>query len=177
MPTVRPARPAPRACRTRSEPLPRAARDYVNVYYSGGNLMKVSPMDSGYSAFFDQKYFEGAVSPISMPTSRLREPQDLLAWLSALPCLKQAMDSWLGRHPKDEREAQQQLLRDNNVGGQARETDFYVCDIECANDHGRFDLVAVHWPSTSVQRGARGGAPSHRCQEPNGTESYLGARR
>ncbi|AKV04398.1 hypothetical protein AKJ09_11061 [Labilithrix luteola] len=124
--------------------------DYINVYYRGGNVMRVSPAAGGYSAFFDPKYFEGAAPP--MPSPRLRQPADVAAWITALPRLKEAMDLWLGRHAKDEREVQQQLLRDNNLGGQAGDTDFYVCDIEYANDHGRFDLVAVHWASTALER-------------------------
>lgn len=121
--------------------------DYVNVYYRGGNLMRVSRADSGYSAHFDTKYFQGAVP--SMPEARLYEPSHVAAWLTALPQLKQAMDLVeLG----EEREAQQLILRDNNVGGIARSTDYYVCDIEYANQHGRFDLVAVRWPSTPPAR-------------------------
>jgi hypothetical protein len=54
--------------------------------------------------------------------------------------------------PGEEREVQQLILRDNNLGCIARSTDYYVCDIEYANQHGRFDLVAVRWPSTPATR-------------------------
>jgi len=121
--------------------------NYINVYYRGGNLMKVSAANGGYAAFFDIKYFEDS-API-MPSPWLRDASDLAAWLAALPALKQAMDLW---QPGEEREVQQLILRDNTVGGNARSTDYYVCDIEYANHHGRFDLVAVHWPSTSAAR-------------------------
>lgn len=77
---------------------------------------------------------------------------DVAAWLAALPLLKEAIDLFLGANPKDEREVQQLLLRDNNFGGAARATDYYVCDIEYANQHGRFDFVGVHWPSSSATR-------------------------
>jgi len=53
---------------------------------------------------------------------------------------------------KEEREAQQIILRDNNFGGVSRATDYYFCDIEYANSHGRFDLVGVHWPSKGADR-------------------------
>lgn len=76
--------------------------NYVNVYYRGGNLMRLSPVEGGYAAFFDLKYFEGAELPFSMPAPRLREPADVAAWLAALPWLKQGMALFLGRHPKDE---------------------------------------------------------------------------
>jgi hypothetical protein len=121
--------------------------NYINVYYRGGNLMKVSAANGGYAAFFDIKYFEGS-API-MPSPWLRDASDVAAWLAALPTLKQAMDLW---QPGEEREVQQLILRDNTVSGNARSTDYYVCDIEYANHHGRFDLVAVHWPSTPAAR-------------------------
>ncbi|WP_223643784.1 hypothetical protein [Corallococcus sp. EGB] len=126
--------------------------DYINVYYRGGNVMRVSRADGGYSAFFDTKYFQGSV--LSMPEPRLREASDVASWLAALPTLKQAMDL---TQPGEEREVQQLILRDNNVGGVARSTDYYVCDIEYANHHGRFDLVAVRWPSTPAARKRQGG--------------------
>jgi hypothetical protein len=93
--------------------------NYINVYYRGGNVMRVCPTDEGYSAFFDRKYFGGAEAPMPMPPDRLRKPEDVGAWLSALPSLKQAMDLW---QPGEEREVQQLVLRDNNVGGCARAT-------------------------------------------------------
>ena len=125
--------------------------DSINVYYRGGSLVRVSRAPGGYAAFFETKYFEGAGAPFALP-DRLREPADVATWLSAIPLLKQSMDLFLGRHPKDEREIQQMILRDNNIGAIARSTDYFVCDIEYANLHGRFDLVAVRWPSTPPER-------------------------
>jgi len=114
--------------------------------------MKVSRADGGYAAFFDSKYFAGVEQPPALPAPALREPADVAAWLTALPWIKHGMDRFFGNHPKDEREIQQLLLRDNNFGSVARSTDYYVCDIEYANAHGRFDVVAVRWPSTPAER-------------------------
>jgi hypothetical protein len=122
-------------------------QDYVNVYYRGGNAMRISLADGGYLAFFDTKYFPNVVPP--MPPPQVMAASDVSAWLTALPMLKEAIDL---AQPGEEREVQQLILRDNNVGGLARSTDYYVCDIEYANKHGRFDLVAVRWPSTPAAR-------------------------
>ena len=121
--------------------------DYVNVYYRGGNLMKVTQTGNGYNVFFDENYFK-AGGQTTLPDER----EGVDAWLDVSPKLKQAIDRWLGEHRKDEREFQQLLLRDNNFGSIARSTDYYICDIEYQSGYGRFDLIAVHWPSKPAIR-------------------------
>ena len=69
------------------------------------------------------------------------------------PGLKRAIDHCLSRTRSNaEKEFQQLAVRDNNFGPVARDTDYYVCDIEFQNEHGRFDMVAVHWPSETAAR-------------------------
>ena len=121
--------------------------DYVNVYYRGGNLIKVTQTGNEYKFFFDENYFE-AGEQITLPD----EHEGVDAWLVVLPKLKHAMDRWLGKRHRDEREFQQILLRDNNFGRIARSTDYYICDVEYQIECGRFDLIAVHWPSNPITR-------------------------
>ena len=128
---------------------------YINVYYRGSNLLKVSrsPSSSGeYSFHFEARYFADG-EKLKLPSPIVRQRRELRLWLAMCPKLKQAIDRWLA-HVKEnpEREAQQLAVRDNNFGSVARSTDFYVCDIEYENEHGRFDMIAVHWPSTSADR-------------------------
>ena len=121
--------------------------DYVNVYYRGGNLMRVTQSGNEYKVFFDENYFKSR-RRTTLPDGR----EGVDAWLDVLPELKQAMDRWFGKYKKDEREFQQMLLRDNNFGSIARSTDYYICDIEYQSECGRFDLIAVHWPSNPTTR-------------------------
>ena len=109
--------------------------------------MKVMQTGNGYNVFFDENYFK-AGGQTTLPD----ECEGVEAWLDVLPKLKQAIDRRLGEHKKDEREFQQLLLRDNNFGSIARSTDYYVCDIEYQSGYGRFDLIAVHWPSKPTTR-------------------------
>ena len=129
--------------------------DYVNVYYRGGNLLEVRQSQGSagdYAVHFDTNYFGGDVG-FALPNPVVRQPQDLSPWLAACPRLKQAIDRWLAcvkRNP--EREIQQLAVRDNNFGAVARDTDYFVCDIEYQSEHGRFDMIAVRWPSTPAHR-------------------------
>lgn len=108
--------------------------NYVNVYYRGGSLARISTRPGGYVARIDERYF-GDAPPPPIPR-RLACATDVGAWLAAVPLLKDTMDLWLGRHAKDEREFQQLLIRDNNFGGTAKASDYFICDVEYANDHG-----------------------------------------
>jgi hypothetical protein len=128
--------------------------DCVNVYYRGGSLLEISKSTKNYMVFFDPAYFKSDEGTLDqpLPDKVIQKCENAVAWLSVLPDLKQAMDLHLGRHPREEREAQQLILRDNNFGVMSRATDYYVCDIEYAHQHGRIDLVAVHWPSKSPIR-------------------------
>lgn len=127
---------------------------YINIYYRGGNLLRISASADGYTAFFDTKYAKDDAGALSqgLPPVDIRTGTDAEAWIAVMPTLKQVMVLYQGKHPKEEREAQQLILRDNNFGGVSRKTDYYICDIEYANPQGRFDLVAAHWPSSSTIR-------------------------
>lgn len=133
---------------------------YINVYYRGSNLLKVgrSPGPSDEcSVHFDANYFADGEG-LDLPRPVVRQREELRLWLAMCPELKRAVDRWLARVKENpEREAQQLAVRDNNLGAVAKSTDFYVCDIEYQNEDGRFDMIAVHWPSTPADRKSAAG--------------------
>jgi len=127
--------------------------NYINIYYRGGNILRIEKTNECYVTSFDRKYLieETTRVPTNLP-AKLTSPQDINSWLLAIPFLKNEMDLWFGRNPKNEREFQQLIVRENNLGRCAKGTDYFICDIEYANSNGRFDLIAVRWPSSGAER-------------------------
>ena len=124
---------------------------YINLYYRGGNILRVDQEANFYKVFFDTNYFR-CTNKVDLPSQELCEREHVEAWLGVLPHLKHAMDQ--SGKLKVEREVQQNLLRVNNGRRLGKSTDYYVCDIEYAGKgrRGQFDLVAVQWPSNPTER-------------------------
>ena len=124
--------------------------EYLNVYYRGGNIIRVENNGRRYTAFFDRKYADGQ---LCLPSERITTVSETQTWLDQIPVLKDKMDLWFGAHPKDERAAQQLVVHENNVSPWAGGTDYFIVDIEYDNHIGaRFDLVALRWDSDATAR-------------------------
>lgn len=131
--------------------------DYINIYYRGGNLLKLVKKDGErrYQPFFDKKY-------IGLKNDELRTQVDsawidtstaATVWVQRFCHLKQEMDLFFARKQKDEREFQQLILRENNFSRLANDTEVFFTDIEYAQDAAaaggrpafRFDMLGVQW--------------------------------
>lgn len=134
---------------------------YINIYYRGGNLLRVarSPNGAGtagvYTANFDANYFVGSdPEAFRECPGRIAREGDCAKWVDAFPFLKQAMDLWFTSHRKIEREYQQLVARANNRAHAATATDYFIIDIEYAEGEDRFDMIAAFWESNSPARKA-----------------------
>lgn len=132
--------------------------DYINIYYRGGNLVRIKHSRKAFLAYFNNKYFKDGLYENMIeeydpnPYNPINNEETINEWLKRIPILKHSMDFWLTKHKKDEREFQQVLVRENNYGRIANSTDYYVCDIEYSGSVGRLDIVAIKWPSSGPSR-------------------------
>ena len=130
--------------------------DYVNVYYRGGSLLKISkhsmkPSEpqSTYCVHFDENFYRECASlRVDFP-SRVSDEADTKRLVEAIPNLKYAMDRFFKENSRPEREFQQLVARENNLSRIANETEYFIVDIEVAGalPKAKFDMLAVRWLS------------------------------
>jgi hypothetical protein len=65
---------------------------YINVYYRGGNLLKVEKQGKDYyRTTFDDQYNKNGKNIPKTPAA-IKSPGDAKAWVDAFPHLKEIMD-------------------------------------------------------------------------------------
>ena len=117
--------------------------DYVNIYYRGGNIVRISHRNNRYTFFFDVNYCrsEEYQNPEDNPhyqTLASMDKYDTQVFIENLPVMRIVMDAWFEKYPKKEREFQQNLQSENA----------FVIDIEHQFNYDRqggmrFDMIIV----------------------------------
>lgn len=122
-------------------------KDYINIYYRGGNILRVKEQSSGpYSSFFDNKYNKSGVPSFGLPDVIERQGA-ARTWVDSFQDLKGIMDFYFSKYSKPEREFQQLVARENNLSTIANQSEYFVTDIEFADSDlgARFDILALRW--------------------------------
>ena len=115
--------------------------NYINIYYKGGNALKITKLLKGYSFKFDTKYCIGSASEHKQTITeaiKLKEPDKIHEFF---PMILQSMNTYFEVYPKLERNIQHELIAGSHQG-------LCVVDIEY-RDPGhtphtcRIDMIGV----------------------------------
>lgn len=87
---------------------------YINIYYKGGNLLKIMQKAKGYSFYFDVKYCKHTNQTGNETIIRSLSHNNLQDYITNFDNLKKEMDLWFADHPKEERDYQHNLLVNNS---------------------------------------------------------------
>ena len=129
-------------------------KNYINIYYRGGNILKLSEHNKNfYQAEFDKNYGKfGQVAPILPSTISNRREAEI--WAESIPKLKVIMDEYFAVNKKSEREYQQLVTHENNLSSFSNESEYFITDIEYSPPGSwmRLDMLAIYWPASSKRK-------------------------
>ena len=116
-------------------------KDYINIYYMGGNALRIIQKKNGYRFEFDEKYCLDEKTRTKVKAFRTIDD-----YRDNFSLLLSEMDAWFDEFPKEERRIQHELIKQNTSG-------FCIIDIEYAGSYisedgkkknFRLDMLAVH---------------------------------
>ena len=86
---------------------------YVNIYYRGGNLLKIVQKRKGYAFHFDSRYCLNKKDTSFHDLFSSLQSTDIESYINYFDLMLSEMDSWFIEHPKKEREYQHGILISN----------------------------------------------------------------
>lgn len=131
----------------------------VIVYYRGGRILKIAEPQSVINSNAEAEQLLEGISADYMKdaslSSYLTEPTigNINAYFANA---KHLVDVFVAtEHTLGEKEIQQRVIAENNYSVNARETDFFIADMELADNdglNGRADIVAFYWGHMSHKK-------------------------
>jgi len=110
-------------------------KDYVNVYYKGGNAIKITQLIKGYSFYFDLKYCLSLSSTnISNKAilSNLNNHSVNHYWTN-IKLISDEMDAWFKVNPNPERDFQHTLTKNTHSNFQIIDIEYAIRDMNIRN--------------------------------------------
>jgi hypothetical protein len=110
-------------------------RNYINIYYRGGNLLKIEQQKKGYTFEFDSRYCLNKGNDANHVLLNSLSKKDASLYEKHFKLMISEMDEWFSLNPKAEREFQHNLLIANKN----------IIDIEYQfAKSSRFDMLMLH---------------------------------
>lgn len=114
--------------------------NYLNIYYKGNSLLKLTEVGGKeYKVEIHKKFLEGLDIP-----SYLNDHKATQIFIGNIPMLKQNIIDH-GKH-SIEIEYEQMIIRANNYEPR-NNSEYFIIDRQYTVDVGRFDLVGIFWDS------------------------------
>ena len=110
---------------------------YINVYYKGNSLLKLTETRSfQYKAEIDKKFLIGTNLPLVFTENTVFQ------FIDAIPLIKQNVV--VKGKPSLEIEYEQMIIRANNFEPR-NNTEYFIVDRQYTMKEGRFDLTGIYW--------------------------------
>ena len=144
--------------------------NYIYIYYRGGVLLKIEQKSNKNNYEIEKDTILGYMKKTTkfneVPKQEklfnylpkkyiISTKKDAKDWADNFFAIKSIMDNKLSKKNNLEREFQQLVVRENNILGKAKDTDYYIIDIEYKYKKMKPDLVAVRWDSANPQNNWR----------------------
>lgn len=86
---------------------------YINIYYRGGNLLKITQKSKNYTFDFDTNYCLNKHNDTNYPLLKSLSKNNTKDYIDHFFLMLKEMDEWFLYHPKAEREFQHNLINAN----------------------------------------------------------------
>jgi hypothetical protein len=118
-------------------------KEYLNIYYKGNSLLKLSRKGAQYKVEIDRKFCTGLYVPSTL------DPGKVADFLALIPALKVNIVRFGNRSLETEYE--QLIIRANN-SERRNNSDYFILDRQYSLERYRFDLISFYWPTGHRKR-------------------------